>query len=154
MLVAPSGVSHISWARPLLIIMIQKREMIPFFRSWKKSHPTNFFEAWDDIIYLIQVLKIFLIFVPITEPSFLLRTTLISETVLPLTLLGRRALFPQKSKQGNKNKVTQRIRKYVFLENKRSFHSMSKTELWTFLNVNTVHMAKGISSMSIKGLAQ
>lgn len=51
MSVAPSGVSHISWARPLLIMMIKK---IPFFKSWKKSYPSNFFEAWDDIIYLIQ----------------------------------------------------------------------------------------------------
>lgn len=51
----------------------------------------------------------------------------VSEIALPLTLLGRGALFPQKSKQGNKNKATQRMRKSAFLENKGFFPSMSET---------------------------
>lgn len=129
--VAPSRVSQISWAWLLLIMMIKKDSL--FFSLGKKSYPSNFSEAWDYIIYVVQVLKIFLIFfLPITKPFPSWRTILISETVLPLTLLGGGgevggALFPLKSKQGNKNKVTQRMRKYVFLENKRSFHSMSKT---------------------------
>lgn len=46
------------------------------------------------------------------------------------------------------------MRKCGALQNKRAFHSMSETQLWAFLNVNTVQMAKGISSMPIKGLKQ
>lgn len=78
--------------------------------------------------YLIQVLKIFLIFPPNHQALFAPGEHGFLNQFLPWHYWGGGHYFPPlKSKHGNKNKVTQRVRKYVFLENKRSFHSMSKT---------------------------
>lgn len=151
----PNRCLHISWVWLLLIMMLKKKDSY-FSLGEKKSHSTNFCKLEMHYLSASDFLNIsFSFFLPAIKPSFLKESSFYSwNSSLDVTVFWRWALFPQKSKQGDKNKVTQRMRKYVFLGNKRFFHSVSKTKLWTFLNVNTVQMAKGISSMSIKGLKQ
>lgn len=88
----------------LIIVNYDDKKKIPFFKPWKKILFKKFFWSlrWHYLCY--SGLKISLIFMPITKPSFLLRTTLISEIVFPWHYLGGGHHFPRKVNKGIKTR--------------------------------------------------